>query len=252
VCFDHDALPPDPARSGLLAGSERSTIDADDGNRFAVTIARTTAADPAGVVIIPDVRGLHPYYERLAEHAADAGLHAIAIDPYGRTAGAEHRSEGFDHRPHRERIGEDQLRADVRSAASALRDAGATHVVSMGFCFGGRASLLQASQRSVDGVIAFYGPPTEAGGDPSPIEEARAGLVRVPVLGLYGAADASIPREDTEAYDAALEAAGVDHRIVVYSGAPHSFFDRKMSEHADACRNAWARVLGFADSLGVR
>jgi carboxymethylenebutenolidase len=120
----------------------------------------------------------------------------------------------------------------------------------MGFCFGGRASLMQASQESVDGAIAFYGPPTrgEEGGL-SPLQEAEEGLVRVPVLGLYGGADRGIPTTDVEAYGDALDAAGIEHRIVVYPDAPHSFFDRKMTEHAEACRNAWARVLGFIDSL---
>jgi dienelactone hydrolase len=81
MCFDTDALPPDPARTGMLAGSERTVLAADDGNRFAATVARTVEPASAGVVIIPDVRGLHRYYERLAEHTADAGVHAIAIDP---------------------------------------------------------------------------------------------------------------------------------------------------------------------------
>jgi carboxymethylenebutenolidase len=120
----------------------------------------------------------------------------------------------------------------------------------MGFCFGGLASLLQASQPGMDGVVAFYGPPADAlDGGSSPLEEARAGLVRVPVLGLYGGADEGIPQRDTDDYAAALDAAGVAQRIVVYPDAPHSFFDRRMSEHAEACRDAWARVLGFIDSL---
>ncbi len=138
---------------------------ADDGNRFAATIARTREPASAGIAILPDVRGLHRYYERLAEHIADAGIHAVAIDPYGRTAGAEHREDGFDHGPHRPPPRDEGFRADTRAAAEALRGLGATAVVSMGFCFGGRASLLQASQESVDGVIAFYGPPTKREGD---------------------------------------------------------------------------------------
>ena len=249
MCFDTDALPPDPARTGLGAGSERSTLTADDGNRFAVTVARTEAAASGGVVIIPDVRGLHRYYERLAEHLADAGVHAVALDPYGRTAGADHRGDDFDYSSHRAEATDEGFRADVRVAAAELRSLGATHVASMGFCFGGRASLMQASQDSVDGVIAFYGPPTEAGGSPSPIEEARGGVVRVPVLGLYGGADRGISASDVETYDRALTDAGVEHRLHTYPGAPHSFFDRKMSEYADACHDAWARVLGFVDSL---
>lgn len=252
MCFDHDALPPDPARTGLGTGSERTTLAAADGNRFAVTVARTREPGSAGIVVVPDVRGLHRYYERLAEHVADAGVHAVAIDPYGRTAGAEHRGDDFDYSPHREAARDEGVRADVRAAAQLLRDEGATRAVSMGFCFGGRASLMQASQEGIDGVIAFYGPPTrreEERAGTSPLEEAQGGLVRAPVLGLYGGADRGIPVEDVETYDRALEQAGVDRRIVVYPDAPHSFFDRKMSEHADACRDAWARVLGFVDSV---
>jgi carboxymethylenebutenolidase len=250
MCFDTEALPPDPARTGMLAGSERRVLVADDGNRFAATVARTREPAAASVVIIPDVRGLHRYYERLAEHTANAGVHAVAIDPYGRTAEAKHRGDDFDYAPHRAAAHDEGIRADVRAAAGTLRGNGATLVISMGFCFGGRASLMQASQESVDGAIAFYGPPTRAEeGELSPVGEAQAGLVRVPVLGLYGGADRGIPASDVEAYDRALEAAGVEHRIVVYPDAPHSFFDRKMTEHADACRDAWARVLGFVDSL---
>ena len=250
MCFDTDALPPDPARTGMGSGSERTVLEAADGNRFAATVARTQEAASAGIVVLPDVRGLFRYYERLAEHLADAGIHAVAIDPYGRTAGAAHREDGFDHGPHRAAVRDDGFRADVRAAAELLRGERATRVVSMGFCFGGRASLMQASQESVDGAIAFYGPPTQSEeGGLSPLDEAREGLVRVPVLGLYGGADRGIPTEDVEAYDRALEAAGIEHRIVVYPDAPHSFFDRSMSEHGEACRDAWARVLGFVDSL---
>jgi carboxymethylenebutenolidase len=250
VCFDADALPPDPARTGMRAGSERTVLVADDGNRFAATVARTRESGSAGVAIIPDVRGLHRYYERLAEHMADAGVHVVAIDPYGRTAGAEHREDDFDYAPHRTAARDEGIRADVRAAAELLRADGATSVISMGFCFGGRASLMQASQESVDGAIAFYGPPMRSDeGDLSPLGEAQAGLVRAQVLGLYGGADRGIPVTDVEAYDRALDAAGIEHQMIVYPDAPHSFFDRSMSEHAETCRDAWARVLGFVDSI---
>jgi carboxymethylenebutenolidase len=250
MCFDRDALPPDPARTGMRSDSEATVLVADDGNHFAAMVARTVQPASAGVVIIPDVRGLHRYYERLAEHLADAGVHAVAIDPYGRTAGAEHRGDGFDYGPHRAAVRDVGVRADVRAAAAMLRGEGATRALSMGFCFGGRASLMQASQEGIDGVIAFYGPPTQrVEGGLSALDEAQAGAVRTPVLGLYGGADRGIPVADVEAYDRGLDEAGVEHRIVVYPDAPHSFFDRTMSEHAEICRDAWAAVLGFIDSV---
>jgi carboxymethylenebutenolidase len=250
MCFDRDALPPDPARTGMLSASERTVLVADDGNDVAATIARTAEPASAGVAIVPDVRGLHRYYERLAEHLADAGVHAVGLDPYGRTAGAEHRDDDFDYSPHRAAVRDEGVRADVRAAAGMLRGEGATSVVSMGFCFGGRASLMQASQEGIDGVIAFYGPPTQRIEEGlSPLDEAQQGLVRAPLLGLYGGADRGIPVADVETYDRALEEAGVEHRIVVYRDAPHSFFDRTMSEHAEICQDAWAGVLGFIDSI---
>ena len=52
------------------------------------------SADPAdgrNVVILPDVRGLHPYYEALAVRFAEAGFHAVAFDYFGRTQGAAQR-----------------------------------------------------------------------------------------------------------------------------------------------------------------
>jgi len=46
----------------------------------------------------------------------------------------------------------------------------------------------------------------------------------------------------------ALDRAEVGHELVTYPGAPHSFFDRSFAEHADACDNAWRRVLSFLGS----
>jgi len=67
----------------------------------------------------------------------------------------------------------------------------------------------------------------------------------LPVLGLFGDADQGIPVEHVQEFDRRLDAAGVAHEIVVYPGAPHSFFDRRFEEHAEACEDAWRRVLGF-------
>ena len=72
-----------------------------------------------------------------------------------------------------------------------------------------------------------------------------AGDYECAVLGLMGGADESIPPEDIAAYDHALTAAGVEHELHTYEGAPHSFFDRAAAEYAEASADAWERVLGF-------
>ncbi|MGH8935428.1 MAG: dienelactone hydrolase family protein [Acidimicrobiia bacterium] len=248
MCFDGVARPPQPPRTGASAGGRRLTLAGGDGTEVAARLAATSAADAPGIVILPDVRGLHPYYELLAEAFAQAGLHALAIDLYSRTAGTAYRDDDFDFAPHRERVTDEQVASDVRAAAAHLRGLGCGRVFVVGFCFGGRQALLQASRPGIDGVIGFYGSPTRQGPEGrSPLAEAREGPVRCPVLALYGGADQGIPAADIEAYDAALEAAGVPHRMVVYPGAPHSFFDRTMDEHAEACADAWRRILEFTD-----
>ena len=52
------------------------------------------------MLILPDVRGLHPFYEELALRFAEAGVEALAIDYFGRSAGLAPRDEEFDYMPH--------------------------------------------------------------------------------------------------------------------------------------------------------
>ena len=87
MCFDHDSRPPiAPIAGGALDGA-LVELTARDGNRFAAFRARPSGPARAAVVILPDVRGLHPYYEELALRFAERGVDALAIDWFGRTAG---------------------------------------------------------------------------------------------------------------------------------------------------------------------
>ncbi len=254
MCFDVEARPPPPPIRGSALDARDLTLASADGTRFAAYAAR--AADPsgAGMLILPDVRGLHPYYEELALRFAEAGVHAVAIDPYARTAGTAKRGEGFDYEPHVAQLRHEALSADVAAALAYLRgvDGGAAdRVYTVGFCLGGRVSLLQAaSDLELSGVIGVYPWPTGShrSGLPAPTDEAaRFGC---PVLTLYGGADAGIPAEAREAFDAALDAAGVEHRSVVYDRAPHSFFDRKATDYAEASADAWRQMLEFIGVAG--
>jgi len=60
-----------------------------------------------------------------------------------------------------------------------------------------------------------------------------------------GGADEGIPREAIDELDRALTETGVEHELIVYPTAPHSFFDRKLEKFADASADAWRRVLDF-------
>jgi carboxymethylenebutenolidase len=140
------------------------------------------------------------------------------------------------------------LQADVRAAAAHLRaSAGVTTLYAVGFCYGGRLALLLASlpDLALDGVIGFYGWPVGTFRNDMPAPAEMAGSFSSRVLALFGGADSGIPADDVAAFEQALVAARVSHRVVTYPDAPHSFFDRKQAEYADASAQAWAEVRAF-------
>jgi carboxymethylenebutenolidase len=248
MCYDDDARPPLPPIRGAAADARELTLDAADGVSVAAYAARADHEGGPGMVILPDVRGLHPFFEELALRFAEAGVHAVAIDYFSRTAGTGRREEGFEYREHVDQTRYAALNADIAAAADYLRSTeggAAERIYTVGFCFGGRLSYLQAVDGpDVDGVIGFYGWPVGRNRDlPAPAD--LAGRFRAPVLALWGGADQGITPDIIEQFVSALRSAGVEHESVVYPGAPHSFFDRHQSEFADASDDAWRRMLSF-------
>ena len=247
MCFDSDSLPPIPAISGAAVSHDDLVLEAPDGNRLAAFAATPDEPSGVGIVILPDIRGLYRFYEELALRFAERGYAAVAIDYFGRTAGVSKRDDEFEWQPHVQQTTAEGVQADTAAGAAWLRDAGSESIFTVGFCFGGRHSWLAAAAgHGLAGAIGFYGRPGP-GQDGSPGPAQRAGELKAPILGLMGGADEGIPVDEVRAFEQALVAAGVEHEIVVYDGAPHSFFDRKQEQFADASADAWSRVLAFVE-----
>jgi carboxymethylenebutenolidase len=257
MCFEFDARPPDlPADLRLApvgggAAAELLELESADGTHFSAAFAGSANGGSPVVVIYPDVRGLYPFYIELAERFADAGHHAITIDFFGRTAGLGPRGEDFDYVEHVPKTRSEQVQADTAAATAAVADrTGERRAVTVGFCFGGGESFLAGTSEALGlaGVVGFYAglKRTKWAGLTSPGDHATE--VRCPALGLFGGADQGIPVEMVEAFDRDLDQAGVAHEIVIYPGAPHSFFDRKYDEYKEECEDAWRRVLAFLKS----
>jgi carboxymethylenebutenolidase len=244
MCFDLDSLPPIRTIAGAAVSHDDVVLEAADGNEFAAFLAEPDAPSTVGVVILPDVRGLYRFYEELALRFAERGVEAIAIDYFGRTAGVAKRDESFPYTEHVQQATLEGIQADIAAAVAALRDRGAERVFTVGFCMGGRQSWLAAAGgHGLAGAVGFYGMPSERNGEAGPTDHAAE--LAAPILALQAGADAHITAADNAAFEQALERAGVEHEIVVYDGAPHSFFDRKQDEFADASADAWRRTLGF-------
>ena len=247
MCFNHDSEPP------VIAGNRKAVgrdlvLTARDGNSFAAFEAVGDSPSASAVVILPDVRGLYRFYKELAMRFAQAGHDSIAIDYFGRTAGVGERSNDWDFWPHVYGTTFAGIRDDVTAAVSQVRAARPERAVfTVGFCFGGSNSWHQAANGlGLAGAIGFYGKPRRP-------EESTGAIDRVagmacPILALMGGDDPGIPLESVEEFRMALEEADKPHEVVVYPGAPHSFFDRHYQEFAADFADAWSRVLSFIEA----
>jgi carboxymethylenebutenolidase len=171
---------------------------------------------------------------------AEAGLHAVAIDYFGRTAGVGSRGDEFPYRDHMAKLDFATVAQDAATAVRWVREkTGAPAVFTVGLCFGGAMSWRQAAAGDgLAGAIGFYGVPSRVAD--------VAGRIADPLLILAAGQDFT-PVFEVEAFAERVRAGGVEVRMRVYPDAPHSFFDRSFGEHREDCADAWHRMLSFVD-----
>ena len=241
MCYTDEARPPLPPISGAAADQGDFELQASDGNRFAAHFARAEKPNGAGMVVLPDVRGLHEFYKELAQRFAETGIDSVAIDYFGRTAGIGDRSDRFEYMPHVQQTTPEGVARDTAAGIEYLRSkegGGVKSVFTVGFCFGGSNSWNQsAAQPGIDGCIGFYGRPVRS--------EPFIAKMKAPLLVLVAGDDQATTPEQAMEFKEKLEHAGVPFEQHVYKGAPHSFFDRSYEQWQDACDDAWRRMLNF-------
>jgi carboxymethylenebutenolidase len=248
MCHDTDARPPAPPADVLPEPREIDStgnlrLASADGTRIAAYEALPVGEPRARVVVLPDVRGLHPYYRALAERLAEAGTarrrdRLLRADRARRAPGRRLRVQAA--RPAGDSATRDGRRGRRRPAP--LAD-GTRPVFTLGFCFGAAtrgASQLPAS--AWPARSAFYG-------RPGLVEEAvaRRGPARRRCSCSSRAPTTPSPVEDVLAAADRLRSAGAEVTTHVFDGAPHSFFDRSFAEHAKDCDEAWRLLLGFVE-----
>jgi carboxymethylenebutenolidase len=241
MCYSNDARPPLPPILGGSTDEGDLVLTAADGMRFRAYAARAATPSGAGVVVIPDPRGVHPFYKELVRRFAQAGVDAVVVDYLDRSEGMAERPENFDLRAAIAKTTPEAIARDVAAGVAYLRSpagGGDESVFTVGFCFGGAQSWRQsAAQPGLAGAIGFYGVPSRVR-DVIP-------QMRAPLLLLLAGADQATTPEDFAQFDRELTEAKVPHQKVVYEGAPHSFFDRTFEQHKDASADAWRQMLAF-------
>src|SRR3954451_18082732 len=128
MCHDLDSSPPIAPIAGAAVSHADLVLEAADGTRLAAFFARPDEDPRAGVVILPDVRGLYRFYEELALRFAERGIAAVAIDYFGRTAGTDKRGDDLPDMGHVAKTTPEAVQHDVGAAVGYLRGAGARSI----------------------------------------------------------------------------------------------------------------------------
>ena len=198
------------------------------------------------LLLIHDWDGLTDYEVQRANMLADLGYAVFAMDLFG--AGVRP-TEVKDKRQHTGELykNREKMRALMKGALDAAKRKGANidNAVAFGYCFGGAAVLeLARSGADLKGFVTFHGGLKTPQGQ----DYAKTGGK---ILVLHGTADTAITMDQFADLAKELEAAGVSHEMITYSGAPHAFtvFGSKRYQEA-ADKKSWKRFTEFlADKL---
>jgi carboxymethylenebutenolidase len=258
LCYAIDAAPPIAPLDDRAVTCSRFVLSSDGDvayRAFTAVPASADASPKAGVIVLPDVRGLCGFYEHFAVRLAEQSLSALVVDYYGRTAGTGERAPSFPYMEHAARLRPQQIQADIGAAAAHLRSAAAGSppaIFVVGFCLGGKHAWLAAAEdHGLAGAAGFYGSPRGGGSDGAPGPLSCIERIRAPILALQAGADEIVPVEENALFEEALRTAGsIEFEIVVYPGAPHSFFDQGQDDYREASADAWRRLLSFLAAHG--
>ena len=226
------ADPRDPARTN-------ASFPGPDG----VSLHGYLATPPGGgrtpaVLMIHEWWGLNADTAALADALAAEGYVVLAADAFrGSVAREPEAARKQATETPRERIA-----ADLDAALGWLRAharVDPARVASLGFCFGGTQSMLMGTRRSeLAAVVVFYGG--------RPIQEApQLGVLKGPVLGIYGEQDQGIPSEQVRGFEAALASRAIPHTITVYPGVGHAFVKSGTHRDGGTAEKAWRQAVDF-------
>ncbi len=219
----------------------------------AYTAAPLTGAPRGGVVVIHHMPGYDRATKEITRRFAELGYDAICPNLYHREAPGAAPDDAAATARAQGGVPDERLIGDVGGAAAHLRALEHSNgkVGVIGYCSGGRQSVLAACNLDLDAAVDCYGAfvvGTPPEGFPLPISgfPEQIPALRCPLLGLFGNDDSHPSPGDVDELERLLTQAGKTYEFHRYDDAGHAFFsvDRPAYRVA-AALDGWERVEAF-------
>ena len=201
------------------------------------------------VLVVHEIWSVHEHIKDVCRRLAKLGYMAVAPDLYVRQGDVSKMADNKEIIAEVvSKVPDKQVMSDLDAAVAwAGRSGGDTSRLGItGFCWGGRIVwLYTAHNPKLRAGVAWYGPVERsyhAGSDDTPVKIANR--VQIPVLGLYGAADAGIPNDGVKRMGDALRAGGnTQSENILYPDTPHAFHaDYRPTFRKEQAADGWRRL----------
>jgi carboxymethylenebutenolidase len=203
-----------------------------------------------GVLVIHENRGVTEYIQNVTRNLAKEGYVGLSVNLVSRGLGPDYPGGSDEARNALGKLSDADAMADLDAGTEYLRKQPVVFTNSigcMGFCMGGRYSLLfSAHRKDLKAAVVFYGrtinkiTPLQP---KSPLDLVPD--IAAPLMGNYGAADAGIPVDDVRKLEEALKQNGKTFDIKIYPDAKHAFHREGPNYHAEAATDGWKRTVGW-------
>jgi carboxymethylenebutenolidase len=234
--------------------AETVMISGHGGEQVQAYLARP--AEPAsrgGVVVIHHMPGWDRATKEITRRFAELGYDAVCPNLYWREAPGAAPDDAAAAVRARGGVPDERLVGDVGGAATYLRSLPSSNgrVGVIGYCSGGRQSVLAACNLDLDAAVDCYGayvtgtPPEGAPPTMTNLVDQLPNL-RCPLLGLFGNEDQAPSREHVDELDQILTAHGKPHEFHRYDDAGHAFFNTDRPAYRPAAaKDGWERIADF-------
>jgi len=203
-----------------------------------------------GVIVIHENRGVTNYIQGVTRDLAKEGYVGLSVNLVSRSLGPDYPGGSDEAMNALGQLSDTDAMADLDAGVEYLKKQPVVFTNSigcMGFCMGGRFSLLFAGHRKdLKAAVVFYGRPINKITPlqpQSPLDLAPE--MTAPLLGNYGAADAGIPVVDVQKLEEALKRNNKTFDFKIYPDAKHAFHGEGPNYNAEAAKDAWKRSVNW-------